>query len=312
MSLQIFLLTVLAIKTFSSPTLYPLSIAPGEKLNTSSISDSWKTSNLTSILTRGQYRCDGPRFGYNLYPGSCLQAWGFIPLTVGTQLYFGERGDGGIYDVGLPKRYLSLLDLREGMDEESSPLFPLMTQWDFVPQFQLPARASPKQAAAAALSVIRNCANGIPSVGGCAINFGGDDDLAVTVAAFVPSVTCEGRVGGPGIYRSCEGIIDRMNASKARITFGPAARSGAEVWLPYVDRADDRCVMAISTSYDQVDRSSWYRLWEAATAINAMCVRHGKAGYWRNRDVISERGQLSISLGDESVAEDVWSPSAVE
>ena len=51
---------------------------------------------------------------------------------------------------------------------------------------------------------------------------------------------------------------------------------------------DDRCVMAISTSYDQVDRSSWYRFWEAATAINAMCVRHGKAGYWRNRDVISK------------------------
>lgn len=38
--------------------------------------------------------------------------------------------------------------------------------------------------------------------------------------------------------------------------------------------------MTISTAYDQVDHSSWYAFWEAATAINAMCVGTGKAGLW--------------------------------
>ena len=38
--------------------------------------------------------------------------------------------------------------------------------------------------------------------------------------------------------------------------------------------------MTISTEQDQVDFTTWYKLWEAAVAINAMCIRHGKAGYW--------------------------------
>lgn len=40
--------------------------------------------------------------------------------------------------------------------------------------------------------------------------------------------------------------------------------------------------MTISTPEDQVDHSSWYTFWAAATAINAMCVGAGKAGLWAN------------------------------
>ena len=38
--------------------------------------------------------------------------------------------------------------------------------------------------------------------------------------------------------------------------------------------------MTISSPDDEVNRSSWYTFWEAATAINAMCVGTGKAGIW--------------------------------
>ena len=49
--------------------------------------------------------------------------------------------------------------------------------------------------------------------------------------------------------------------------------------------------MTISTEQDQVDFTTWYKLWEAAVAINAMCIRHGKAGYW---DGIGESRTSSI------------------
>ena len=49
--------------------------------------------------------------------------------------------------------------------------------------------------------------------------------------------------------------------------------------------------MTISTEQNQVDFTSWYKLWEAAVAINAMCVRHGKAGYWEG---IGESRRSSI------------------
>ena len=51
--------------------------------------------------------------------------------------------------------------------------------------------------------------------------------------------------------------------------------------------------MTISTDYDAVDFSSWYRFWEAAVAINAMCVRDGKAGSWEG---IGESNMLPFSV----------------
>ena len=79
---------------------------------TNLLMDPTNASNIDQILTSPdlsstRYRCDGPRFGYSLSSGSCLNAWSFIPLTVRSALRFGDRDDGGIYDVSLPKRYLS-------------------------------------------------------------------------------------------------------------------------------------------------------------------------------------------------------------
>ena len=74
---------------------------------TTNISQTNQATRNSSLSTQVQYRCDGPRFGYNLNPRSCLQAWSFIPWSMTAELTFGERDEAGTYDVGLPKRYLS-------------------------------------------------------------------------------------------------------------------------------------------------------------------------------------------------------------
>lgn len=58
-----------------------------------------------------RYRCNGARLGTNLNPSSCLQAWTLIPPLERT-LSFGPRGKPTIYDVGLPRRYLSCMFFR--------------------------------------------------------------------------------------------------------------------------------------------------------------------------------------------------------
>lgn len=49
--------------------------------------------------------------------------------------------------------------------------------------------------------------------------------------------------------------------------------------------------MVIRTnSRDKVDTSVWYKFWEAAVAIIAMCVRKGKNSYW------DDLGKSEISI----------------
>lgn len=45
--------------------------------------------------------------------------------------------------------------------------------------------------------------------------------------------------------------------------------------------ADGLCTMIISTrTAMQVDTSVWYRFWDVAVAINAMCIRKWQSGIW--------------------------------
>ncbi len=34
-----------------------------------------------------------------------------------------------------------------------------------------------------------------------------------------------------------------------------------------------------------VDGLSWYGMWEASVAINAMCIRNGRNGVWRGAGI---------------------------
>lgn len=135
---------------------------------------------------------------------------------------------------------------------------------------RLPAYATPRQAAEAALRVVLRCVERTTPTGGAAIDFGqttlsfhdhphgpimsiyyttphtlanthrlagGDNNLSVTVSAFEPFVECHEHVGGPGIFESCQGIIDRMNTSHSYISFGPQSGPHGTVLLPHHLRA---------------------------------------------------------------------------
>lgn len=48
------------------------------------------------------------------------------------------------------------------------------------------------------------------------------------------------------------------------------------------DSIDFQCVMELkfASGSISIDTENWYKLWEVATAITAMCIRSGKAGSW--------------------------------
>lgn len=52
-----------------------------------------------------KYQCN-QLLGTNMNPSSCLDAWTFLP-PIERKVTFGPRSSGNIYDVGLPRRYLS-------------------------------------------------------------------------------------------------------------------------------------------------------------------------------------------------------------
>lgn len=44
--------------------------------------------------------------------------------------------------------------------------------------------------------------------------------------------------------------------------------------------ADEKCMFAVFTT-GRIDLSSWYRMWEATTALFSVCVRDGQGGVYR-------------------------------
>ena len=48
------------------------------------------------------------------------------------------------------------------------------------------------------------------------------------------------------------------------------------------DDIDFQCVIKVrfDSSLHTIDSGTWYKSWEVATAITAMCIRSGKAGSW--------------------------------
>ncbi|KAL9135430.1 MAG: hypothetical protein Q9175_003385 [Cornicularia normoerica] len=141
--------------------------------------------------------------------------------------------------------------------------------------FLVPGKASahvaPINTYVATATVIQRCVGGNPSTGGqvrdfgklrdlqsasvllaelCAANLdrpGGDNNLLISVTEYDPdlwsdNVHCFGSTDGPGIVESCNGLADRMDASKSLKSFGPqdlphdyvtpyTLTAGEKVWM---------------------------------------------------------------------------------
>lgn len=260
---------------------------PPERWNTASLSP----INLTAPI-RFNCVCDERRFGRDLNPRSCLDAWTHIP-AIERELSFGPRrrtDRDPTYDVYLPKRYLS----SDGTCAIEPRVRPGL----------MSARAKPTDAGLAALGIIRHCASdGVPPTGGFAYNFGGDNNLGVAVKLFKSEAECGTGTFSPSFLKSCNSLADRMPATATNSTFG-SSWTHPQYQTPFNWKSPDgMCHARINVRSTQVRKGSWYRLWEAVIAINAVCISVGKGGTWHG---LSDDDDLSISVW----AEDPLSASA--
>ncbi|KAM0794089.1 hypothetical protein BDR22DRAFT_895497 [Usnea florida] len=218
-----------------------------------------------------KYGCD-QTLGTGLNSLSCFEAWGFIPLAK-RDISFGPRGPASTYDVKLPKRYLSsdgtcfiepaLLNKASGAYVQADDIGSVVAQ------------------------IIRKCVGRPLAVGGIATNLGGGNNFAVRVSKFVPKVVCSPRPypSDISVRYACGAIVDSMEASTQNRLFAQhdIHEPGVEESLPasYIspDKGNPKCILRVSGTRPR-DIATWYQIWEAATAIDAMCVRKGKGGYW--------------------------------
>lgn len=138
---------------------------------------------------------------------------------------------------------------------------------------------------------------------------GGDNHLNIVIADYKPNVRCD-RTPTPGPpWESCLAIAADMSASRDRKVFGDKSRDPrVEVNLPHYYKAstfdprlliflallasirercansaalaakvDARCMATIDISGKSTS-ATWYEIWEAMTALAAMCVRAQSKG----------------------------------
>lgn len=154
--------------------------------------------------------------------------------------------------------------------------------------------------ATAGIALIQKCAAGTPSKGGVAKDIGGDNKLGLLLTGYRPQVQCSGRVSPTQQFRkSCQGILDTMDVTDIPQKFGPPTDpGGVDVTLPVSLKAGylERCIITLRTTGIS-DEFSWLEVWEAATAINAICIRFGKQGKWEN---LGSSDRLSLEITDDS------------
>ncbi len=131
---------------------------------------------------------------------------------------------------------------------------------------------------------------------------GGDNKLAVVLGATsYPGVICD--AGQAPSRIACNDIVGDMHATVTRRLFGPDLVA-PDVKLPLLltdgefltfprpssyglsdtngtivgwTVADNSCWVVVTTSQGP-DYSTWYNLWEGASAVEQMCVRRGRNG----------------------------------
>ena len=199
------------------------------------------TIQLSNLSAPGSPKslCQGPLPGRaQTTSAACQEALRSVPNlpTSHREVTFGPREDL-IYDVGLPREYMST---------DGSCIVLLRIK---PPSHN--ARATLYDVGKAATSVIDYCfAGGKPAVSGFIQNFGGDNNLVVGFSALPGNtrLTCEGHVGGAGIIASCNTLADQMPANDKTELFvrGHTPSIINSVKLPYDIKNGDRCAMQVT------------------------------------------------------------------
>lgn len=98
------------------------------------------------------------------------------------------------------------------------------------------------------------------------------------MSSYDPHAGCTG-APGPSLVDSCYSITSRMPAARpSQRTFGTSDEVDADVEvLVSFPSDDDRCTITVASAGAK-DTVSWYEIWEAATAVNAVCGEKGQSG----------------------------------
>jgi len=100
----------------------------------------------------------------------------------------------------------------------------------------------------------------------------------------VGEITCIDSPGGAPTVRACMNASTLVPSIDIQQNFGPKGTSDVQVNLPMDwrerDPPDSGCAIAANTLDRAVVGISWAYLFEAASAVNAKCVRQGKSGIW--------------------------------
>ena len=92
-----------------------------------------------------------------------------------------------------------------------------------------------------------------------------------------------------------------MDVTEISYKVGPSTDpGGVDVTLPVSLKAGylERCIITLKTTGTS-DEFSWLEVWEAATAINAVCIRSGKKGKWEN---LGSFDRFSLEITDDTIS----------
>ncbi|KAL9580216.1 MAG: hypothetical protein Q9212_004627 [Teloschistes hypoglaucus] len=106
--------------------------------------------------------------------------------------------------------------------------------------------------------------------------------LSLTMMSYRPVVSCRGYLSFTGQKNMAE-IMKKMSAEKAKRNFGRRGTPGVRVALPLkftstnqLFRSQLTATLDLTTTNQ--DAATWYDIWAATAALDAMCVRRGMAG----------------------------------
>lgn len=222
---------------------------------------------------------------------SCSDAIRQLDIRSSNPAIWGRRNDGRHYQIPLPQRYVSAdgrcyLEplLREGYGSSIT---------------------SVRSVALAGVTLLQKCVSRTPAKNGAAKNIGDDGRMAVVVSGWDPKVQCLGPIRQltGQFLNNCREILHTMNVDERDMRFGPAsAPGGVDVVLPTEVRGGylDPCILTVRTS-GPADVLAWKLVWDASTAINAMCIQQGRSGVWNG---LGSLEQVSVQMSDIGVAQE--------
>ncbi|KAL8771245.1 MAG: hypothetical protein Q9194_004938 [Teloschistes cf. exilis] len=211
--------------------------------------------------------CNGAAYGKDLNVKSCVEAQKLIPTT-DSPLKFGQRFRQGV-DVPTPWRWVStdgkcVIEVPE-TKLQSAPqgsYLDLSTAADDMVELCLEYKDHPE--------------------GSHASNIGSSGGLSLKMMSYRPVVSCRGYLSFTG-GKNMEEIMKKMSAENVKRNFGRRGLPGVRVVLPITFTSTNQLyssqlVATVDLTTTNQDAATWYDIWAATAALDAICVRKGMAG----------------------------------